>query len=78
MTNNDLQNITHKTNDRVTRMPLKPEWTSVLRNGKQFISALSSDHKLTMGSTTTLKWVIAPITTSCVNVSRGYYLYFSL
>ena len=23
MTNNDLQNITHKTNDRVTRMPLK-------------------------------------------------------
>ena len=46
----------------------------MLRNGKQFNSALSSDHKLTMGSTTTLKWVSAPITTSCVNVSRGFLL----
>jgi len=46
----------------------------VLRKGKQFIIELSSDHKLTMGSTTTLKWVSAPITTSCVNISRGFLL----
>jgi len=32
MTNNDLQNTTHKTQDRVTRIPLKVS-TPVLRKG---------------------------------------------
>jgi hypothetical protein len=37
-TNNDLQSITHKTKDLVTRTPLKTgcELTQVLRKGKQF------------------------------------------
>jgi hypothetical protein len=32
-TNNDLQNITHKIKDRVTRTPLKPEWNHLLQKG---------------------------------------------
>ena len=36
--NNDLQNITRKTKDRVTRTLTKnPGITRVLRNGKQFL-----------------------------------------
>ena len=30
---NNLQNITHKTKDRVTRTPLNPGWTRVIRKG---------------------------------------------
>ena len=34
---NDLQNITHKTKDRVTRTPPKNRgWTQVFRKGRQF------------------------------------------
>jgi hypothetical protein len=37
-TNNDLQNITYKTKDRVTRTPTKNQrWIQVLRKGKQFL-----------------------------------------
>jgi hypothetical protein len=37
MTNNDLQSITHKTEDWVTRTSLKTGWTQVLRKGRQFL-----------------------------------------
>ena len=38
ITNNDLQNITHKTKDLATRIPLKTGgWTQVLRKGKEFL-----------------------------------------
>ena len=38
MTNNDLQNTTHKTKDPATRTSLKTGgWTHVQRNGKQFL-----------------------------------------
>ena len=36
-TSNDLQNIHIKTKDRVTRTPLNPGWTQVLRKGRQFL-----------------------------------------
>ena len=36
-TNNDLQNITHKTKDRVTRTPLKTGINSGARKGKLFL-----------------------------------------
>jgi len=36
-TNNDLQSITHKPKDRVTRSPLKIRGTQVFRKGKQFL-----------------------------------------
>ena len=37
-TNNDQQNITQKTKDRVTRNPVKTwGWTRVLRKGKQVL-----------------------------------------
>jgi hypothetical protein len=32
--NNDLQNITHRTKDRVTRIPLQTEVTHVLQQGR--------------------------------------------
>jgi hypothetical protein len=38
MTNNYLQNTTHKTKDCATRIPLKERgWNQVLRNWKQFM-----------------------------------------
>jgi hypothetical protein len=36
-TNNDLQNITHKTKDRVTHIPLTTRGEQVLRKGRLFL-----------------------------------------
>ena len=54
MTNNDLQNITQKTNDRVTRIPLQTEGELWCSGGMDSSCFRSGIHRISLVTNTVL------------------------